>query len=87
MTVVVNYFRRLVGAMAEKVSVTERFGQRIRTLRKARGLSQEALAELSGLDRTYISGIERGLRNVALRNIEALAQALEVSISELFEDT
>ena len=55
-------------------------------LRKERGLSQEELAELSGLDRTYISGIERGLRNVALRNIEALANALGVSIAELFED-
>ena len=73
--------------MADSISVTERFGQRIRALRKERGLSQEQLAELSGLDRTYISGIERGLRNVALRNIEALAQALGVSIAELFEDT
>jgi transcriptional regulator with XRE-family HTH domain len=72
--------------MAENVSVTEKFGQRIRMLRKERGLSQEDLAELSGLDRTYISGIERGVRNVALRNIEALAQALGVSISDLFED-
>ena len=66
--------------------VTAKFGQRIRTLRKDRGLSQEQLAELSGLDRTYISGIERGIRNVALRNIEALAKALEVSMSELFDD-
>ena len=73
--------------MADNVSITARFGARIRTLRKERGLSQEALAELSGLDRTYISGIERGLRNVALRNIEALAQALNISMSELFEDT
>ena len=72
--------------MAEKISVTEKFGQRVRALRKERGLSQEELADLSGLDRTYISGIERGLRNVALRNIEALAKALDVSISELFED-
>ena len=73
--------------MADNSSVTERFGQRIRALRKERGLSQEELAELSGLDRTYISGIERGLRNVALRNIEALAQALGVSMAELFENT
>ncbi len=72
--------------MTDKDLVTKKFGQRIKTLRKERGLTQEELAELSGLDRTYISGIERGLRNVALRNIEALAQALGVSISELFED-
>jgi transcriptional regulator with XRE-family HTH domain len=73
--------------MVDRVSVTEKFGQRLRTLRKERGLTQEELAELSGLDRTYISGIERGRRNVALRNIEVLAQALDVSICELFEDT
>ena len=72
--------------MADKISVTDKFGARLRMLRKERGLSQEKLAELSGLDRTYISGIERGIRNVALRNIEALAQALDLSISELFED-
>ena len=72
--------------MTEEVSVTEKFGQRVRELRKARSLSQEALADLSGLDRTYISGIERGQRNVALRNIEVIAQALGVSMSDLFED-
>jgi transcriptional regulator with XRE-family HTH domain len=72
--------------MTEEVSVTEKFGQRVRELRKARGLSQEALADLCNLDRTYISGIERGLRNVALKNIEAIAQALGVPMSDLFED-
>jgi len=60
-----------------------RFGQRVRELRKATGLSQEAFADKCGLDRTYMSGIERGKRNVALRNIEAIAEALGVSISEL----
>ena len=72
--------------MAKHPTITEQLGQRIRELRKERGLSQEDLAELCGLDRTYISGIERGLRNVALRNIEALAQALGVSISDLFKN-
>ncbi|MBV7329218.1 helix-turn-helix domain-containing protein [Chloroflexi bacterium TSY] len=72
--------------MSKRLPVTEKFGHRIRVLRKERGLSQEQLAERSGLDRTYISGIERGVRNVALRNIEALAQALNVSISDLFEN-
>ena len=81
-----NFREQLRSVMADKISVTDRFGARLRTLRKERGLSQEKLAELSGLDRTYISGIERGIRNVALRNIEALAQALDLSISELFED-
>lgn len=72
--------------MTDEISVTEKFGQRVRELRKARGLSQEDFADLCGLDRTYISGIERGLRNVALRNIEAIAQALGVPLSDLFED-
>lgn len=72
--------------MSNKIPITHRFGQKLRALRKERGLSQEALAEQSGLDRTYISGIERGRRNVALRNIEALASALKISIAELFRD-
>ncbi len=72
--------------MPKQISVIDRFGERVRSLRKERGLSQEALAELSGLDRTYVSGIERGIRNVALRNIDALAKALHVSLAELFED-
>lgn len=72
--------------MTEEISVTEKFGQRVRTLRIERGLSQEELAHLCNLDRTYISGIERGIRNVALRNIEALAKGLGVPLSDLFED-
>ena len=63
-----------------------RFGARIRDLRHAAGFSQERLAEISDLDRTYISGIERGRRNVSLQNISALSDALEISLSELFED-
>jgi transcriptional regulator with XRE-family HTH domain len=61
------------------------FGQRVRTLRQARHLSQEALADLCLLDRTYISSLERGQRNVGLENIARLAQALEVSLAEFFE--
>lgn len=49
----------------------------------ALGLSQEAFAHAVGLDRTYISGIERGLRNVSLRNIERIAHTLGTSISDL----
>lgn len=62
-----------------------RFGERVRELRKTVGLSQEGLADKCGLDRTYMSGIERGKRNVALRNIHAIATALGVSISDLTE--
>ena len=53
-----------------------RFGLRLRALRKRRGLSQEAFAAECGLDRTYIGGVERGERNLALRNIEAIAKTL-----------
>jgi len=65
--------------------ILERFGKRVRELRKARGFSQETFADNCHLDRTYISGIERGKRNVALCNIEAIARALGISISELTE--
>lgn len=72
--------------MLKRASVTIRFGNRVKHLRAERGLSQEAFADICRLDRTYISGIERGLRNVALKNIEAIARGLDVSLSELFED-
>jgi transcriptional regulator with XRE-family HTH domain len=66
--------------------VLQKFGERVRELRKKAGLSQEAFANLCQLDRTYIGGIERGERNVALRNIEVIARSLEVQLSELFKD-
>ena len=63
------------------------FGDRIRALRQERGLSQERLAELAGLHRTYLSSVERGERNVGLDNICAIAEALGVSPAHLFEST
>ena len=60
------------------------FGQTIRAIRDRRGISQESLALLCDLDRTYISGIERGTRNPSLTNILKLAAALEVEPGELF---
>lgn len=63
--------------------ILRHFGQRVRKLRKSQGYSQESFAEECGLDRTYIGGIERGERNVALRNIQVIAEALGVSVSEL----
>ena len=68
-----------------KPDVCAQFGKRLRQLRRERGLSQERLGFLTGLDRTYISGIERGVRNVSLKNIARLAKALGVSLAELFE--
>jgi len=62
-----------------------RFGQRLRELRKKAGFSQEQFAQQCELDRTYVGGIERGERNLSLRNIEVLARALDVTISELMK--
>lgn len=61
----------------------QKFGQRVRGLRTRDGLSQEAFADKCGLDRTYIGGIERGERNLSLKNIAVIAGALGVSVSEL----
>lgn len=71
--------------MAKSADIAEKFGSRLRSRRLAKSLSQEAFAGKCGLDRTYISGIERGKRNVSLRNIEIIAKALGTSISELTE--
>ncbi len=62
----------------------KQFGDRVRELRKLKGLSQEALALACDLDRTYIGGVERGERNISLVNIHAIAAALGVSAQELF---
>ncbi len=61
------------------------FGDRVRDLRRERGRSQEHLAHEAALDRTYVSGIERGTRNVGLDNIHKLADALHVDASALFK--
>lgn len=59
-------------------------GQRVRTLRMEAGLSQESFAEKCGLDRTYISGIERGTRNPTLEVLYILATALHTELATLF---
>ncbi len=68
-----------------KEPILVRFGMRIKDCRKARGLSQEQLAELAGLHRTYIGMIERAEKNITLCNIEKLATALHVELSELLK--
>jgi len=59
------------------------YGRALRQFRSERGISQERLAHLSGLDRTYVSGIERGERNPSLANILKLTQVLGIKVSEL----
>ncbi len=67
------------------MNVLMRFGEAVRKLRQERQISQEEFADLCGLHRTYISDIELGKRNVSLENIEKIAMALAISISDLFE--
>jgi len=61
------------------------FGMRVRELRSEKAISQEELAALTELDRTYISGIERGKRNLSLKNILKIASALSVTPSQLLD--
>jgi len=72
--------------MAEKSTILQtKFGNRIRELRQKIEVSQEELGFQTGLDRTYISGIERGQRNPALINIGKLARALKTTLPDLFK--
>jgi transcriptional regulator with XRE-family HTH domain len=72
--------------MAKNSEILKRFGKLVRELRIRKGItSQMELANKAKLDRTYIGGVERGERNVALINIEKIAHALGVSVKELFE--
>jgi transcriptional regulator with XRE-family HTH domain len=60
-----------------------RFAENLREMRKAQGISQEKLAELAGLHRTYIGSVERGERNITIDNMERLARALDITIQAL----
>lgn len=65
------------------MDICKKFGDRVRELRVAQGLSQEVLAQKAGLHRTYIGGVERGERNVSLENIQKIAVALKITIADL----
>ena len=65
--------------------IKERLGNRIRELRQKTGLSQEKFALKIGMDRTYFASVEAGKRNIAIVNLEKIANGLEVSLSELFK--
>lgn len=60
-----------------------KFGNKIKKLRNQKGLSQENLAHLADLDRTYIPGIEAGSRNVSIVVIEKLARAFDIELTEI----
>lgn len=75
----------MLSDMKNSSNITVRFGQRVRQLRTELGLSQEAFADKCGLDRTYISGIERGVRNPTLEVIAVIADGLKIKINALFD--
>ena len=65
-------------------SICERIGLNIRRIREEQGLSQEGLGAIAGLHRAYVGQIERGEKNIGLKNLEKVAKALHVSIGEFF---
>lgn len=74
---------QLLACQLMKGDLLASFGRQVRTLRQARNLSQEELAERARVHRTYVGMIERGEKNITLRNIAKLAGALKVPIHEL----
>lgn len=73
------------GRMREETALSF-FGKKVQSVRNEQNISQEKLAELSELDRTYISSVERGQRNISILNIIKIADALGVNASSLLED-
>jgi transcriptional regulator with XRE-family HTH domain len=67
------------------VDIRIRFGRAVRRIREEQGINQEEAAERCGLHRTYYSGVERGVRNVSLVNIERIARGLRTGLTGLFE--
>jgi transcriptional regulator with XRE-family HTH domain len=72
--------------MITKKEILIKFGEKVREVRKKKGLSQEELSFKADLHRTYIGMIERAEKNITLLNIEKIANALEVSIKDLFNE-
>ena len=67
------------------LDIRVRFGRALRRIREEQGITQEEAAERCGLHRTYYSGIERGVRNVSLVNIERIAKGLRTALPKLFD--
>jgi transcriptional regulator with XRE-family HTH domain len=66
------------------MTILQKFGERIKELREQKGLTQEQLSYSTDIDRSYISSVESGKRNISLRNIEKLSLALECDIADFF---
>jgi DNA-binding XRE family transcriptional regulator len=67
------------------MDVAKRLGKNVRRLRRAADIPQDAFAEMVGINRVYLSGIERGLRNPTIEVVANIADALKVDVSKLFE--
>lgn len=67
------------------IEITEEFGKRIRDLRQKKGLSQEKFALSIDMDRAYYASVERGKRNISIKNIKKIADGLGLSLEELFK--
>ena len=76
-----------MGKKKARADIRERFGFAVKARREALGLTQEDLADKARIHRTYLSDVERGTRNLSLVNIERLAGALQMKLSELFVAT
>jgi transcriptional regulator with XRE-family HTH domain len=68
------------------MNIKERIGQRIRQIREQKKMTQKDLSDLSDLDRSYITSVENGQRNISIINLEKLANALGVPLCELFKE-
>ena len=68
------------------MNIKEKVGKKIKELRAQAGLTQMELAGRASLDRTYINSVENGKRNISITNIEKIANALNVSVSDLFKN-
>jgi transcriptional regulator with XRE-family HTH domain len=69
----------------QKTSARQIFARRLRETRQEKGLSQEALADLASLHRTYVGSVERGERNISIDNMECLAKALGCEVTDLLK--
>jgi transcriptional regulator with XRE-family HTH domain len=74
-----------MGISKRNEAAPKALGKRIRQLRQERGWSQERLADEAGMHRTYMWGIEQGVRNPSVRHLVRIAEALGISLSVLFE--